>query len=314
MSLTTDGSGAVVSEQKFTAWGMVRAANGAMPTALAFTGQYADATGLTFMQARYYDAYLNRWISPDSIVPDASNPQDLNRYSYARNNPVRYVDPTGHCVPACVVVGVALVVAVWEIIAPYNATPVGGGLVDSRGQPCGSSGCVSQGPSDFEVASNVARDAAIAYTGVRLAAAIAASLCFDDGDCTNEARAAGDALRRGHTVFESSAPQVGNVGYRSFDAFKRAMGSAGEENVWHHIVEQRAVNVERFGAAAIHNTINVIKVSREVNQAIADYYSRIRGFTNGMTVREWLTTQSFEDQFEFGQRILDMVQNGGVLP
>ena len=34
--------------------------------------------------------------SPDSIVPDPSNPQSFNRYSYSRNNPLRYIDPTGH--------------------------------------------------------------------------------------------------------------------------------------------------------------------------------------------------------------------------
>jgi hypothetical protein len=31
------------------------------------------------------------------IVPDAKNPQSLNRFSYVCNNPLRYWDPTGHC-------------------------------------------------------------------------------------------------------------------------------------------------------------------------------------------------------------------------
>ena len=39
---------------------------------------------------------LRRFISPDTIVPDPGNPQDLNRYSYVRNNPVMYNDPTGN--------------------------------------------------------------------------------------------------------------------------------------------------------------------------------------------------------------------------
>ncbi len=61
-----------------------------------FTGQRLDATGLYYYNARYYDATIGRFISPDSIVPDPFNPQSLNRYSYCLNNPLKYVDPSGH--------------------------------------------------------------------------------------------------------------------------------------------------------------------------------------------------------------------------
>ncbi len=54
-----------------------------------------------YYHARYYDAALGRFIQPDTIIPDLYNPQDLNRYSYVRNNPVRYTDPSGHCGPVC---------------------------------------------------------------------------------------------------------------------------------------------------------------------------------------------------------------------
>jgi hypothetical protein len=40
--------------------------------------------------------YINRFLSADTIVPGYSNPQNLNRYSYVTNNPLRYTDPTGH--------------------------------------------------------------------------------------------------------------------------------------------------------------------------------------------------------------------------
>lgn len=40
--------------------------------------------------------YLNRWLSPDTIVPDFSNPQSLNRYSYVNNRPLNFTDPSGH--------------------------------------------------------------------------------------------------------------------------------------------------------------------------------------------------------------------------
>jgi RHS repeat-associated protein len=57
-----------------------------------------EGFGLMFYNARWMDPYLNHFTQPDSIVPDPYNPQDWNRYSYARNNPVRYTDPTGHAV------------------------------------------------------------------------------------------------------------------------------------------------------------------------------------------------------------------------
>jgi RHS repeat-associated protein len=62
-----------------------------------FRGQeYDGSTGLYFYQARYYDATLGRFVSADTLVAYPGDPQDLNRYSYARNNPLRYTDPSGH--------------------------------------------------------------------------------------------------------------------------------------------------------------------------------------------------------------------------
>ena len=70
-------------------------------TTQRFTGQYHEQAlpggeGLAYYNARWYDPALGRFVSPDSIVPSPSNPQDFNRYSYVRNNPLGYVDPSGH--------------------------------------------------------------------------------------------------------------------------------------------------------------------------------------------------------------------------
>ena len=70
-------------------------------TARHFTGQYHETSlpggeGLSFYNARWYDPKLGRFLSADTIVPNAANPQDLNRFSYVRNNPLRFVDPSGH--------------------------------------------------------------------------------------------------------------------------------------------------------------------------------------------------------------------------
>lgn len=51
--------------------------------------------GLHDYVARHYAQPLGRWIAPDTIVPEPSNPQSLNRYSYVLGNPLKYRDPTG---------------------------------------------------------------------------------------------------------------------------------------------------------------------------------------------------------------------------
>ena len=62
-----------------------------------YTDQEHDPeTGLYNYNARLYDPWAGQFITPDSIIPDYSNPQSLNRYSYTLNNPMRYIDPTGH--------------------------------------------------------------------------------------------------------------------------------------------------------------------------------------------------------------------------
>ena len=68
-----------------------------MYTDKLFTGQ-REITGLGIYHygARFYSPKLGRFLSADSIVPNPANPQDFNRFSYVRNNPVRYTDPSGH--------------------------------------------------------------------------------------------------------------------------------------------------------------------------------------------------------------------------
>ena len=99
--------------------------------------------------------------------------------------------------------------------------------------------------------------------------------------------------------------------FKSFRALKRAMGSAGEGKSWHHIIEQHAGNAKRFGAEALHNTENVIKVETEVHTQISAFYSSGRPELGGMVVREWLCTQSYEQQRAYGLKVL---RRFGVIP
>jgi RHS repeat-associated protein len=104
-SLATDGSGGEAARQLYYPFGGTRWASVApLPTDFGFTGQRKQSTiGLYDYHARFYDPLVGRFISADTIVPSPEDPQDFNRYSYVRNNPLKYVDPTGHreCGPAC---------------------------------------------------------------------------------------------------------------------------------------------------------------------------------------------------------------------
>jgi RHS repeat-associated protein len=55
-----------------------------------------DELGLYNYKARLYDPALGRFISADTVVQTPGDPQTLNRYSYCRNNPLVYTDPSGH--------------------------------------------------------------------------------------------------------------------------------------------------------------------------------------------------------------------------
>ena len=97
----SDASGNMVvdSDVLYAPYGEIRGSN-TLPelTDFGFTGQTLDRStdGLMYYGARYYLPELRRFISADTIVPGAGKPQDLNRYSYVVNNPIKYVDPTGN--------------------------------------------------------------------------------------------------------------------------------------------------------------------------------------------------------------------------
>ena len=90
--------GALNTRQTYYPYGAKRMFDGsALPTDYTFTGQKSDdSTGLMFYGARYYDTTLGRFTQADTIIPNVLDPQSWNRYAYVNNNPVRYIDPTGH--------------------------------------------------------------------------------------------------------------------------------------------------------------------------------------------------------------------------
>ncbi|MHB1356509.1 MAG: RHS repeat-associated core domain-containing protein [Anaerolineae bacterium] len=92
-------TGTAISDERYTPWGTARDASQQAAVPYRYTGQREEAAlGLYDYGARWYDPAIGRFIQADTIVPEPGNPQSLNRYSYALNNPLKYTDPTGHMV------------------------------------------------------------------------------------------------------------------------------------------------------------------------------------------------------------------------
>jgi len=98
--------------------------------------------------------------------------------------------------------------------------------------------------------------------------------------------------------------------YKTFGELKAFLGPAGRNREWHHLVGQTEANLKRFGTGAIHNAGNVVPIEDWVHHEISGYYSSKRAFSQGKTVREWLSTKSFQEQFDFGTDVLDKALKG----
>ncbi|WP_084125978.1 RHS repeat-associated core domain-containing protein [Demequina sp. NBRC 110054] len=84
-----------VQRVAYTPYGQVRGTSELTDTDRGWLGQVEDSsTELSYLNARYYDATIGRFLSPDPLL-DASDPRSLDAYMYANNNPVEYADPTG---------------------------------------------------------------------------------------------------------------------------------------------------------------------------------------------------------------------------
>lgn len=91
-----------------------------------FTGHTEDVNSdLVYMQQRYYDPSIGRFLSIDPMDVNPNVPQTYNRYAYANNNPYKYVDPDGE-LPVLAYIAYAGVTAALATYDSYSAYQEGG--------------------------------------------------------------------------------------------------------------------------------------------------------------------------------------------
>jgi len=85
--------GAVASSYTYTPFGEML---GGKETGFGFNAEWYDAaTGMQNLRARQYEPAMNRFSQKDIVRGSMRDPLSLNRYTFVRNDPVRYADPSG---------------------------------------------------------------------------------------------------------------------------------------------------------------------------------------------------------------------------
>jgi len=94
----TDQSGNITDKYAYEPFGKLANSDGATNNPFKYVGRYGvmdEGNGLNFIRARYYAPELGRFITKDPLSGNDKDGQSLNRYVYALNNPVIFIDADG---------------------------------------------------------------------------------------------------------------------------------------------------------------------------------------------------------------------------
>ncbi|WP_429200072.1 RHS repeat-associated core domain-containing protein [Luteibacter sp. W1I16] len=141
-----DSAGNVISAADYRPYGSQ--ALGTPEQGPGYTGHINDVdSGLVYMQARYYDPDVGRFLSTDPASTTPGSVAAFNRYVYASNNPVLNIDPDGRqSVPGSIDWQAPGMMEAWQKTGREVTIPVlidlvpGGGFVNCAMQGCGSGG------------------------------------------------------------------------------------------------------------------------------------------------------------------------------
>ncbi len=147
--VSTDSKGAITELSDYYPYGNVRLdTKTGLSEQRKYIGQEFDAaTNLSYLNARYYDGARGQFLSEDpvfwSIKQNITDPQSLNSYSYANNNPIAKSDPTGKCAEdLCIGEAIVVTSPYWGPVAAETITNLIGavaigasGWINSRTNP-----------------------------------------------------------------------------------------------------------------------------------------------------------------------------------
>jgi len=295
----------LVKREYYYPYGGNRGATFSDWTTKRFTGQYHESglpggEGLSYYNARWYDAQLGRFVSADTVAPDPGDPQALDRLAYVRNNPLRFVDPTGHVIfeddPGTPTIDrrlnyTQLAARVlryrrsWGILSDvpqvYRNTLIYNSVTPGDYADWGGNAKVQTGWRDPAtlISSLFAGGRLITLAAPRLITAITASACAD-GNCVNEisfVRSTLPKLRGSFAEAFEGTPVIktlkpGTLLYRS-----EALEAKGPGPWFGTQLTQSAARADRWWNIGIWgNPMEVVRTYRVV-QEVTVYYGRVAG-------------------------------------
>lgn len=250
--------------------------------------------------------YINRFLSADTLVPDPQNPQGWNRYTYTLNNPLKFVDPSGHCWSfasglrntflgtTCNNMDMA-----WSIVTSPDAS-IGQrfGAATYLGVETVAAGTVAVGTTVVAVGCLTG-----AGTMVCAGAGSAATAASADGQPFNEAQAVAQALtadgdpgneaRLGLDAFSRAS----EFGIKTFNELGRLTRGTGLER--HHIVEQRFADT--LGITKPDNMPSVALTPQE-HQVFTNAWRDAIAYSNSGKLPNTITATA-DDIWQAAQRI-----------
>lgn len=99
---------------------------GGATSIFGFAGEPSDATGLVDLRARMLDPLVGRFLTADTVSPNAPGTQGFSLYTYVANNPATWTDPSGHvALAAAVLLAFLAFIALW-LYYTLGPGPTGG--------------------------------------------------------------------------------------------------------------------------------------------------------------------------------------------
>jgi len=204
-----DSAGTVIWRESYNPFGEGRNKPSQNQNDVGFTGhQKDDATGLTYMQARYYDPTIGRFYGVDPAP--FSNVQNFNRFAYANNNPYKYVDPDGKF--ANFIIGAVIGGVAAGLSAAYAGESLGDAIVSTLAGA--AIGALTGGASATAAISTLA--ARVGISSVRAVAAtsgaVSGSISAAGGNTVGQGVGMATDLVSGDKVRDFSLKKVGDAG------------------------------------------------------------------------------------------------------